>query len=214
VTRAAVLLHMENGRGRESGFPRTDWGDGFQVVPSSAPDTAAVPAGVPDSIGAVYDHTAHAVPSIRAVLPLYCDVLGGRAVAGGINPWGGHLGVHFAFPGGKIELLEPVQEDSPAIGSFLRASPRGGLHHVTFKVEDLEVALSAVQALGITPIGVRLEPPEWRECFLHPRQTGGVLLQLVQAAPNVPPPLAGTLEDLLAEADEVRARNGFQPHES
>jgi methylmalonyl-CoA/ethylmalonyl-CoA epimerase len=166
-------------------------------------------ADVITSVGAVLDHTAHAVPSIRGALPLYVDLLGGVPVAGGINLWGGHLGVHFAFPGGKIELLEPVQADSPAIGGFLRASPRGGLHHVTFKVPSLEEALTAIAAAGLTPIGVRLEPPEWRELFLHPRQTGGVLLQLVEAAPGIPPPLTGTLEDLLREADELRAKNGF-----
>jgi methylmalonyl-CoA/ethylmalonyl-CoA epimerase len=166
-------------------------------------------AKVLTSVGAVFDHTAHAVPSIRAALPLYCGLLGGVPVAGGINLWGGHLGVRFMFPGGKIELLEPVQADSPAIGGFLRGSPRGGLHHVTFKVASLEQALSSIAVAGLTPIGVRLEPPQWRELFLHPRQTGGVLLQLVQAAPDIPPPLAGTLEELLHEADELRARNGF-----
>ena len=173
----------------------------------------SVPADVSQAltaIEAVYDHTAHAMPSIRAALPLYVGMLGGVAIAGGINPWGGHLGVILGFPGGKIELLEPVQQDSPSIGSFLRSAPRGGLHHVTFKVPDFEVALGAVQQLGLSPIGVRREPVEWREMFLHPRETGGVLLQLVQAAPGVPPPLEGTLEELLMEADQLRAANGYQ----
>jgi hypothetical protein len=65
------------------------------------------------SIGAVYDHVAHAVPSIRKVLPLYRDLLGGVVYSGGINSWGGHVAVHIQFPGGaKIELLEPVRRNS------------------------------------------------------------------------------------------------------
>jgi hypothetical protein len=45
-------------------------------------------AGVLASLGAVYDHVAHAVPLIRQVLPLYVDLLGGVVCSGGISPWG------------------------------------------------------------------------------------------------------------------------------
>jgi hypothetical protein len=43
-------------------------------------------AGVLAVVGAVYDHVAHAVPSIREVLPIYRDLLGGVATFGGVNP--------------------------------------------------------------------------------------------------------------------------------
>ena len=169
---------------------------------------AAGVAGVLGAIGAVYDHVAHAVPSIEEALPLYCGLLGGVVRSGGINPWGGHLAVVVEYANGaRIELLEPVRRDAPSLGGFLAASPRGGLHHVTFKVPDLQLALERVLAAGYHPVGTNLEHEAWRETFLHPRETGGVLLQLAQAAPGVPGPLTQPLAELLEEAARLREQD-------
>jgi methylmalonyl-CoA/ethylmalonyl-CoA epimerase len=170
-----------------------------------AAETAAVLA----SLDAVFDHVAHAVPSIREVLPLYQDILGGRPAGGGFNPWGGHLAIQFEFPGGGVvELLEPVRVDSPSVAGFLQKSPRGGLHHLTFKVADLAAAVEMVTAAGFAPFGTMLDNPSWQETYLHPRQTAGVLIQLAQAGPGVPPPLDRPLTEILDEADQMRGGNG------
>jgi methylmalonyl-CoA/ethylmalonyl-CoA epimerase len=162
-------------------------------------------AGILATVGAVYDHVAHAVPSIRELLPLYRDLLGGVVYAGGISPWAGHLAVQIEYANGaRVELLEPVRRDAPSIGNFLTASPRGGLHHVTFKVPDIQLALDRVLAAGYHPVGTNLEHAEWRETFLHPRETGGVLIQLTQAAIGVPGPLTQPLDELLDEAARLR----------
>lgn len=161
------------------------------------------------SIGAVFDHAAHAVPSIRSALSLYRDLLGGTVVVGGINPWGGHLAVQLQYSnGGRIELLEPVVRDSSSVGKFLERSPRGGLHHLTFKVDDLGAALEVVTRAGFTPFGTMLTQPNWKETYLHPRQTGGVLIQLAQAQPGFPG-LELPLEELLNQADEMRRAAGI-----
>jgi methylmalonyl-CoA/ethylmalonyl-CoA epimerase len=160
------------------------------------------------SVGAVFDHVAHAVPSIRAVLPLYLDLLGGWLSGGGFNPWGGHVAVQIAYPGGGlIELLEPTQADSPSVGRFLERNPRGGLHHLTFKVKDLEAAVVALKEAGFEPFGTMLDRPRWKETYLHPRQTGGVLIQLAQSAGRVGP-LDRPVEELLDRAEEMRAGRG------
>jgi methylmalonyl-CoA/ethylmalonyl-CoA epimerase len=159
--------------------------------------------GLLTDLGAVFDHTAHAVPSIRAVLPLYRDLLGGRLAGGGFNDWGGHLAVHYTFPdGGRLELLEPIQPHAPSVGRFLERNPRGGLHHLTFKVHDIHQALRSVAATGIEPFGTRTEDENWKETYLHPRHTGGVLIQLAQAGPGIPPPFDGPIETVLDEAAE------------
>lgn len=161
------------------------------------------------SIGAVFDHAAHAVPSIRSALSLYRDLLGGKVVVGGINPWGGHLAIQLEYPhGGRIELLEPVEPNSSSVGSFLERSPRGGLHHLTFKVEDLAAGLDAVTSAGFTPFGSMLDNPSWKETYLHPRETGGVLIQLAQAQPGFPG-LERPLEELLDQADAMRRAAGM-----
>jgi methylmalonyl-CoA/ethylmalonyl-CoA epimerase len=161
------------------------------------------------SVGAIFDHVAHAVPSIRDLLPLYRDILGGEVAGGGFNDWGGHLGVHFTFPGGgRVELLEPIQPDSSSVGRFLERNPRGGLHHLTFKVSDLRAALEVVKG-GLETFGTRVDEPSWQETYLHPRSTGGVLIQLVQSYPGLPPAFDRPLEEILDEADSRRGQAGL-----
>lgn len=162
-----------------------------------------------NSIGAVFDHAAHAVPSIRAVLPLYRDLLGGTVVVGGINPWGGHLAIQLEYPhGGRIELLEPVKRESSSVGKFLERSPKGGLHHLTFKVDDLAACIETVTNAGFRPFGTMLDQPTWKETYLHPRETGGVLIQLAQARPGFPG-LEQPVEALLDQAEAMRRSAGM-----
>lgn len=81
-----------------------------------------------------------------------------------------------------VELLRPLGADT-AVGRFLeRNGP--GLHHVAYGTDDIESALEAVRAAGLRLIdetprrGIR----DSRVAFLHPRSTGGVLTELVEAA--------------------------------
>lgn len=78
----------------------------------------------------------------------------------------------------KIELLEPLQEGP--VSSFLEK--RGeGIHHLAIEVEDIESVLKAMKAAGIALID---ETPrlgaEGKIAFVHPRSTGGILLELVE----------------------------------
>ena len=172
--------------------------------PAHAPETTSLL----ESIGAVFDHTAHAVPFIRPALRLYRDLLGGELVGGGFNTAAGHLAVQFRFPGGSmVELLEPLRPDSQSVSGFLARNPRGGLHHLTFKVTDLEAVLPVVTAAGYEPFATILDQPSWKETFLHPRRTGGVLIQLAQAGPGIPPALDRPLDEILDEAEAMRSQH-------
>ncbi|HET6875832.1 MAG TPA: VOC family protein [Acidimicrobiales bacterium] len=162
--------------------------------------------------GAVFDHVAHAVPSIRSVVPLYRDLLGGTLAGGGFNPWGGHLAVHFVVGGGgRIELLEPIRADSQSVGSFLARNPRGGLHHLTFKVADLASCLASLSDYGLEPFGTKVDEENWKETYLHPRQTGGVLIQLAESGPGIPPPFTEPLDVILDRAAAMREGRGAPP---
>lgn len=164
------------------------------------------------ALGAVLDHVAHAVPSIAAVLPLYRDLLGGTAYAVGLHPIAHHAAAHVSFPGGgKIELLEPTSDHSLSIGGFLEGHPRGGLHHITFRVTSLDDALAALTQAGYTPFGTNAVHDDWKETFLHPTQTGGVLIQVAQTRPGFPPPLEISVEEMLREAAAVRAALARDP---
>jgi methylmalonyl-CoA/ethylmalonyl-CoA epimerase len=83
---------------------------------------------------------------------------------------------------GHVELLRPLGPDT-AVGKFL-ASRGPGLHHVAYKTTDIEAALDRMRAVGLELIdqtpraGIR----GTRVAFLHPKATGGVLTELVEAA--------------------------------
>lgn len=144
-------------------------------------DQEPVAVGVLSRLGAVFDHAAHAAPSIRALLPIYADLLGGRFVRGGDNQRVGYRAIQVAFADGtRVELIEPLAGSS-FLDSFFARLPRGGLHHMTFKVKDIRAAVARIDELGFTPTGVFLGDPDWQEVFLHPREAGGALIQLAQA---------------------------------
>ena len=81
---------------------------------------------------------------------------------------------------GKVELLEAISEDSP-ISNFLEK--RGnGVHHIAFLVDDLEIALKDLAESGIDLIdkSPRIGAEGMLIAFLHPKSTGGVLVELCQ----------------------------------
>jgi methylmalonyl-CoA/ethylmalonyl-CoA epimerase len=87
-------------------------------------------------------------------------------------------------PGGSyIQLLEPLREDSP-VGTFLaRHGP--GVHHIGYGVVDVAAALAAIASAGIRLVDERPRHGSMGAsiAFLHPKDTGGVLTELVQAVP-------------------------------
>jgi methylmalonyl-CoA/ethylmalonyl-CoA epimerase len=83
----------------------------------------------------------------------------------------------------KIELLQSTQADGP-IGRFIEE--RGeGVHHIAFAVDDLEAALRDAESAGLRLIDAapRNGAEGLRIAFLHPKSTGGVLVELC-AAPH------------------------------
>jgi methylmalonyl-CoA epimerase len=85
-----------------------------------------------------------------------------------------------------VELLEPTAPDSP-IARFL-ASRGEGIHHVCFRVSDIEDVVARLRKAGAPLIGDAPRPGAGgcRVAFLHPRGTGGILIELSQ------PPDPGT----------------------
>lgn len=148
-----------------------------------------------------FDHAAHAAPRIRDLLPLYMDALGGRFLYGDTNEEVGFRAVQIEYGGGtKIELIEAT-EGSGFLDGFLRRNPAGGLHHVTYRVPDLDAAIAMAERAGFAVFGVNTERPEWKEAFIHPRAAHGVLVQLAQTAPEWPPKTSGaSLESILGPA--------------
>ena len=124
------------------------------------------------------DHVAVAVRSIKTALPLFRDALGGEYLMG--NDQDGWRWVQFRYPnGGKVELLEPLGGDG-FLARFLERHGEG-LHHVTFKTDDIRAAIAHVESLGYELVDVHLDDPHWKEAFLRPSGAHGTLIQIAQS---------------------------------
>lgn len=171
-------------------------------MPPDAPFGAAPPGSAPPGAGtafhAVFDHAAVAARRIRDLLPLYHGMLGGSFVEGGDNQRVGYRAVQLGFTdGSRIELMEPLRR-SQFFDSFFATRGAGGLHHVTFKVDDIEAAVAAMRRQGLSLTGLYLEDRSWREVFVHPRQAHGTLVQIAQADGPYPSPPDLSLDGVLA----------------
>jgi catechol 2,3-dioxygenase-like lactoylglutathione lyase family enzyme len=130
----------------------------------------------------VLDHIAVASEHTIDNFVRYRGDLGAAWVAGMFDPgfyWG-----QLRFANGMtIELLEPADiARDDFLRRFLdRNGP--GPHHVTFKVPDIHAAIAGVTDAGYPPVRVNTENESWKEAFLHPKQSHGIVVQLAQAAP-------------------------------
>lgn len=157
---------------------------------SSLPATPARLDVVPD---ASFDHFAIASRRIRDLTPLWIDSLGGVFRMGADNAAVGWRTARIEFAGAMcVELIEPLA-GSVFFDSFFRRHPSGGLHHVTFLVDDIEDAFTRLANSGYKPFGGH-EP--WHEMFVHPTHASGVLVQLMLRRRYEIPEM--TIEDLYA----------------
>ena len=78
----------------------------------------------------------------------------------------------------KIELLEPLGEG--AVSKFLEKKGEG-IHHIAIEVDDIEAVLAQMKKEGVTLIDeTPRQGAEGKIAFIHPKSTGGILLELVQ----------------------------------
>lgn len=126
------------------------------------------------------DHIGIAVDSIEKWVGYYKDVLGLKYL-GSEEVSGQNIRVAFFEIGdSKIELVEPTSDDSP-IAKFLEKRG-GGIHHIAVLVDDIEAALARHQEAGARLIDEkpRIGAHNMRMAFIHPKSSGGVLMELCQ----------------------------------
>ena len=128
------------------------------------------------------DHTGIAVTDLDEALAFYRDVLGLPLVHRETIVEQGVEAALFDVGDSHVELIAPLGPDT-AVARFL--AQRGpGLHHVAYRVDDIESALASLSAAGVRLIderprtGIRGS----RVAFVHPAATGGVLTEIVEPA--------------------------------
>jgi methylmalonyl-CoA/ethylmalonyl-CoA epimerase len=121
-------------------------------------------------------HVGIAVSDLETALAFYRDVLG--LAPHPPEEVDGAAILSLPFGDSEVELLAPLYPDSP-IGKFL--AKRGpGIHHICYRVPDLEAALESCRAAGYRLIDEvpRRGASGRRIAFVHPKGTAGILLEL------------------------------------
>jgi methylmalonyl-CoA/ethylmalonyl-CoA epimerase len=129
------------------------------------------------------NHVAIAVPDLAKGSEVYRAMLGATVSPPQAEPDHGVTVVFVELSNTKIELLEPLGDNSP-IRSFLDKNPAGGIHHLCYEVSDiievrdrLKAAGARVLGDGAPKIGAHGKPV----LFLHPKDFCGTLVELEQA---------------------------------
>jgi methylmalonyl-CoA/ethylmalonyl-CoA epimerase len=129
------------------------------------------------------NHVAIAVRDIAKAANVYQSTLGAEVSAAVPQPDHGVTTVFINLPNTKIELLEPLGDNSP-IAKFLERNPDGGIHHVCYEVDDIRAARDRLKAQGARVLGDG-EPKTGAHgkpvLFLHPKDFCGTLVELEQA---------------------------------
>lgn len=126
------------------------------------------------------DHIAIAVRNLQEEIARYRDVLGLTFLGTEVVPEQKVTVAFFQAGDVRIELLEPLAADSP-ISAFIEKKG-GGLHHVSFEVDDVRAQIDVLQARGVQMLD--REPRQGahgaRIAFAHPKSFSGVLYELQQ----------------------------------
>lgn len=126
------------------------------------------------------NHVAVAVESIEEAAKFYRDGLGldlsGIEIVSAQKTKVGF----FKIGESSIELVQPAEPDSP-LQKFLETRGQG-IHHICFEVDDIEGEMRKLLEKGATMIDQKPRPGAHnsRVAFVHPKSSGGVLIELVE----------------------------------
>ncbi|MBL8790553.1 MAG: methylmalonyl-CoA epimerase [Rhizobiales bacterium] len=129
------------------------------------------------------NHVAIAVTDLAAAANQYRTMLGAKVSAPQPEPAHGVTVVFVELPNTKVELLEPLGENSP-IAAFLAKNTSGGIHHMCFEVDDILAARDSLKAAGARVLGdgnPKTGAHGKPVLFLHPKDFNGTLIELEQA---------------------------------
>jgi methylmalonyl-CoA/ethylmalonyl-CoA epimerase len=128
----------------------------------------------------VLDHIAIAVPKIEPVLEQYSKLFGAEITSPKIVSEQGIRMAYIHFQNVKIELIEPLNEQSP-IAKFLERNPKGAMHHFCAVTTDAEESSKKIKNNKMRVLG---EPSEGHHgqkmFFMHPSDTSSILVEIVE----------------------------------
>lgn len=129
------------------------------------------------------DHISIAVKDFNSSEKFFSELLG--LVPGGTGRDSGSGFSWKIYSSGdlsRFELIAPEKNGSFLDGFF--KSRDGGVHHITFQVDDIYKTKTELDKKGIPYFGFNDRYSNWKELFIHPRDAFGVLIQLAEFSPE------------------------------
>ena len=128
----------------------------------------------------VLDHIAIAVPKIEPVLEQYSKLFGAEITLPKIVHEQGIRMAYIHFQNIKIELIEPLNGQSP-VAKFLERNPKGAMHHFCAVSSDAEESSKSIKNNKIRVLGEPIEGHHGQKMFfMHPSDTSGILIEVVE----------------------------------
>lgn len=129
------------------------------------------------------DHIGIAVKSLVEARKFWEGVMGARFMYDAENPRAGYKLVELDLNGLTVELLEPLGADS-FLHKYLEKKGEG-MHHLTFALADVKKTASELKRDGVRVVDEIEYSPTSYECFVSPRSSHGVLIQLGSGYPTL-----------------------------
>jgi methylmalonyl-CoA/ethylmalonyl-CoA epimerase len=133
------------------------------------------------------NHVGVATPDLEASIAFYRDVMGATDITEPFDMPSQGVKVCFVNTPGEngthgtqIELLQPLDENSPVAG-FMKKNPLGGQHHICYEVPDIHEAKAWFEGLGKKVLGEpRIGAHGTLIIFVHPKDMGGQLTEIME----------------------------------
>ena len=129
------------------------------------------------------NHVAIAVRDLDKASAVYRQTLAAEVSGKVLLPEHGVTTVFVTLPNTKIELLQPLGENSP-IAKFLERNADGGIHHICYEVDDIRAARDKLKAAGARVLGdgePKIGAHGKPVLFFHPKDFSGALVEIEQA---------------------------------
>jgi methylmalonyl-CoA/ethylmalonyl-CoA epimerase len=154
-----------------------------QAASSSAP-SSALPFALPNALFTAIDHVGVAVADLDQAIAFYRDVFGMRLAHQEVNEEQGVREAMMAVgdSGSHVQLLAPLTPESTIAKFLTRSGP--GVQQVAYRVDDIDAVSATLRGRGLrllydTP---RRGTSDSRVNFIHPKDAGGILVELVEPA--------------------------------
>ena len=128
-----------------------------------------------------FDHVGIVIKNTEEILPLFSKLFGFK-VSESLNfPEDGFKSTLISKEGVNLELIEPIGSEG-IIQKFIEKHG-GGLHHISIQVDDIELEMKSLKAKGAQLMSDEpqvVKGTSNKGAFIHPRSTGGVLIELIR----------------------------------